>query len=55
MLVSKFGCYGYRRVTGLLYNAGWQVNHKRVERIWRQEGAEKSPQKAAQAGTPMGQ
>jgi transposase InsO family protein len=38
MLASKFGRYGYRRVTGLLHNAGWQVNHKRVERIWRQEG-----------------
>jgi putative transposase len=25
-------------VTGLLNNAGWQVNHKRVERIWRREG-----------------
>lgn len=38
MLASKFGRYGYRRVTGLLNNASWQVNHKRVERIWRQEG-----------------
>lgn len=38
MLASKFGRYGYRRVTGLLNTAGWQVNHKRVERIWRQEG-----------------
>lgn len=38
VLASKFGRYGYRRVTGLLHNAGWQVNHKRVERIWREEG-----------------
>src|SRR5512133_1098090 len=37
-LASKFGRYGYRRVTGLLRNDGWKVNHKRVERIWRQEG-----------------
>jgi putative transposase len=26
MLASKFGRYGYRRVTGLLRNASWQVN-----------------------------
>ena len=38
MLASKFGRYGYRRVTGLLRRAGWRVNHKRVERIRRQEG-----------------
>jgi len=25
-------------VTGLLKNEGWRVNHKRIERIWRQEG-----------------
>jgi len=36
--------YGYRRVTALLHREGWQVNHKRVERIWRQEGL-KVPQK----------
>ena len=37
-LADKYGRYGYRMVTGLLNNAGWQVNHKRVERIWRREG-----------------
>ena len=37
-LASKYGRYGYRRITALLRAAGWQVNHKRVERIWRQEG-----------------
>jgi putative transposase len=26
------------RITGLLRAEGWQVNHKRVERIWREEG-----------------
>ena len=29
-LVSKFGRYGYRRVTAMLRNDGWMVNHKRV-------------------------
>jgi putative transposase len=32
---SKYGRYGYRRVTALLQEAGWQVNRKRVEWIWR--------------------
>ncbi|MGR3295979.1 MAG: IS3 family transposase [Candidatus Bathyanammoxibius sp.] len=37
-LATKYGRYGYRRITALLNGYGWQVNHKRVERIWRQEG-----------------
>jgi len=37
-LAGKYGRYGYRRVTALLRREGWRVNHKRVERIWRQEG-----------------
>ena len=37
-LASAYGRYGYRRVTALLHAEGWRVNHKRVERIWRQEG-----------------
>lgn len=43
-LACEYGRYGYRRITGLLRNEGWHVNHKRVERIWRQEGL-KVPQK----------
>lgn len=37
-LANAYGRYGYRRVTALLRNAGWNVNHKRVERIWKQHG-----------------
>jgi putative transposase len=37
-LASAYGRYGYRRVTALLRRAGWRVNAKRVERIWRREG-----------------
>lgn len=37
-LASKYGRYGYRRITALLKAEGWKVNHKRVERIWRAEG-----------------
>ncbi len=37
-LAAKYGRYGYRRIAGLLRAAGWTVNVKRVERIWRIEG-----------------
>jgi putative transposase len=37
-LATQYGRYGYRRITALLRREGWRVNHKRVERIWRQEG-----------------
>jgi putative transposase len=37
-LAIQYGRYGYRRVTAMLRQAGWMVNLKRVERIWRREG-----------------
>jgi transposase InsO family protein len=37
-LARSFGRYGYKRITGLLQMAGWKVNAKRVQRIWRAEG-----------------
>ena len=37
-LARQYGRYGYRRITALLRRAGWTVNKKRVERIWRSEG-----------------
>lgn len=37
-LARQYGRYGYRRITALLRDAGWAVNKKRVERIWRCEG-----------------
>jgi len=38
-LATKYGRYGYRRITAMLNNdSEWMVNHKRVERIWRMEG-----------------
>jgi transposase InsO family protein len=43
-LATRYGRYGYRRITALLRRESWKVNHKRVERIWRQEGL-KVPQK----------
>jgi transposase InsO family protein len=37
-LALQYGRYGYRRIAALLGAAGWTVNVKRVERIWRREG-----------------
>lgn len=48
-LATRYGRYGYRRITGLLRNEGWKVNHKRVERIWRREGL-KVPKKQPKRG-----
>ena len=32
-LARQYGRYGYRKIAGLLEQAGWLVNDKRVERI----------------------
>ncbi len=48
-LARQYGRYGYKRITALLRVEGWVVNHKRVERIWRQE-ALKVPQKHKKKG-----
>lgn len=48
-LACAYGRYGYRRITALLRQEGFYVNHKRVERIWRQKGL-KVPQKQPKRG-----
>ena len=48
-LAARYGRYGYRRITALLREEGWKVNHKRVERIWRREGL-KVPKKQPKRG-----
>ncbi len=48
-LASKYGRYGYRRITALLRCDGWHVGKDRVERIWRREGL-KIPQKQKPRG-----
>ena len=37
-LAKQYGRYGYRKITALLRIEGWRVNHKKVERLWREEG-----------------
>ena len=48
-LARVYGRYGYKRITALLRASGWIVNHKRVERIWREEGL-KVPQRHKKRG-----
>ena len=48
-LARQYGRYGYRRIAALLRQAGWQVNDKRIERLWRQEGL-KVPAKQPKKG-----
>ncbi len=48
-LSRQYGRYGYRRIAALLRGAGWQVNDKRVERLWRREGL-KVPAKQPKKG-----
>jgi hypothetical protein len=50
-LTRQFGRYGYRRDAALLRDARWQVNDKRVERLWKREGL-KVPMKQARRGRP---
>ena len=52
-LARQYGRYGYRRITALLNQSGWHVNHKRVERIWKREGL-KVPQKQPKKGRLYG-
>jgi transposase InsO family protein len=48
-LAGVYGRYGSPRITAMLQGEGWLVNHKRVERIWKQAGL-KVPQKQPKRG-----
>ena len=48
-VAGEYGRYGYRRITAMLRNEGWKVNHKRIERLWRREGL-KVPSKQPKRG-----
>ena len=49
-LATQYGRYGYRRITALLRREGWEVNHKKVERIWRKEGRLEGTAEATEEG-----
>ena len=48
-LATRFGRYGYKRITALFKAEGWHVNHRRVFRIWQREGL-KVPMKQPKRG-----
>ncbi len=48
-LATKYGRYGYRRITAMLRSAGWKVGKDLVQRSWRREGL-KVPQKQKPRG-----
>ncbi len=53
-LVARHPRYGYRMITAELRAAGWQVNAKRVYRLWRREGlkvARKARKQRAKGGS----
>ena len=37
-LAKQYGRYGYRKIAELLRIEGWKADHKKVERLWREEG-----------------
>ena len=46
--------YGYRRIWALLRAEGWEVNKKRIERLWRLEGHRVPPRKGPQGHRAKG-
>jgi transposase InsO family protein len=48
-LACVYGRYGTPRIAYYLEQEGWKVNHKRLERIWRQQGL-KVPSKQPKRG-----
>ena len=42
--------WGYRMVHAAMVEEGWQVNRKRVERLWRAEGLQVPPQRSKSSG-----
>ena len=43
--------YGYRRIAALLRREGYQINIKRVHRLWKNEGLQKSTSKSWRKST----
>lgn len=53
-LAEKFPRYGYRRVWALLRGEGFEVNHKRVRRLWVLEGHRVPPVKRSSSQKARG-
>jgi len=48
-LVANFGHVGYRMVTRVMKGMGIEINHKRVYRIWREEGLKRPTKQTKKA------
>jgi putative transposase len=44
-LAAQYPTYGYRRLTALVRRQGWQVNHKRVQRLLSEMGLQRPVQR----------
>jgi transposase InsO family protein len=53
-LAERHPRYGYRRVWALLRSEGWEVNHKRVRRLWVLEGHKVPPAKRSSGSRAKG-
>ena len=49
-LAAKHPRYGYRRIWALLRGVGFEVNHKRIQRLWRLEGHRVPARKSKNSG-----
>lgn len=49
-LADKNPRYGYRRIWALLRTDGWEINRKRIERLWRKEGHRVPPRRVKKSG-----
>jgi putative transposase len=49
-LAARHPRYGYRRIWALLRGEGWQVNRKRIERLWRAEEHRIPPRRSRDSG-----
>ena len=49
-LAERHPRYGYRRIWALLRSEGWEVNRKRIERLWRLEGHRVPPRRTKASG-----
>ncbi|BBH18129.1 transposase [Nocardioides baekrokdamisoli] len=49
-LAARHPKWGYRMIHLILVEEGWEVNRKRIERLWRQEGLQVPPSRAKDAG-----
>ena len=50
-LSEKHPRYGYRRIAALLRREGFEINIKRVHRLWKKEGLQKSVKKSKKNGS----